>query len=130
MDKAVIDTFRQFASAFTNRDINLIQSSFATDADIALIGTGEDEKRVGWEAIKQLMERDWAQSETSSMEIGKYSVSTAGTVAWVIADVTVKAKAGGQDIGLALRATAVLENQEGGWRIRQAHFSAPIKPGF
>jgi len=127
---AVMNAVRQFASAFTMRDIDLIKSTFAADEDIALIGTGEDEKRLGWEAIRQLMERDWQQSESASMEFGSHIVSSAGTVAWVIADVTVKAKAGDQDIALSLRGTAVLENQASGWHIQQFHLSAPIHPGF
>jgi ketosteroid isomerase-like protein len=129
-ETAVMNAVRQFASAFTMRDIDLIKSTFAADEDIALIGTGEDEKRLGWEAIRRLMERDWEQSESASMEFGSHIVSSAGTVAWVIADVTVKAKAGDQDIALSLRGTAVLENQASGWHIQQFHLSAPIHPGF
>jgi ketosteroid isomerase-like protein len=129
-ETAVMNAVRQFASAFTMRDIDLIKSTFAADEDIALIGTGEDEKRLGWEAIRELMERDWQQSESASMEFGSHIVSSAGTVAWIIADVTVKAKAGDQDIALSLRGTAVLENQASGWRIQQFHLSAPIHPGF
>lgn len=129
-ETAVVATLRQFASGFTQRDIGHIQSAFAADPDISLIGTGADEKRIGWEGIRLLMERDWAQSEAASMEIGQYGVSVAGTVAWVIADVRVTAKAGDENIDLALRGTAVLENQGGSWRIQQFHLSAPIQPGF
>ena len=130
MEKAVIDAFRQFASGFTDSDIDTIKSAFAPDSDIALIGTGADEKRIGWEEIEKLMVRDWEQSESSSMHIGDYRVSESGSVAWVIADINVKAKAGDENIDLALRATAVLENRSGGWLIQQAHLSAPIQPGF
>jgi ketosteroid isomerase-like protein len=129
-EAAVVKAVRQFAAGFSTRDIDLIRSSFAEDPDIALIGTGEDEKRVGWEAIRQLMERDWKQAESASMEFGKHSVLSAGTVAWIMADVTVTAKAGDEDITLALRGTAVLESQAGNWRIQQLHLSAPIHPGF
>lgn len=129
-ETAVVAALRQFASGFTQREIDQIQSAFATDPDISLIGTGADEKRIGWEGIRLLMERDWAQSEAASMEIGQYGVSIAGTVAWVIADVRVTAKAGDENIDLSLRGTAVLENQGGKWRIQQFHLSAPIQPGF
>ena len=95
------------------------------DPDLVLLGTGADEKRIGQAEALAQTKRDWAQSETSSLEIGWHLVSSAGTVAWVTADIAFQFKAGGQQMALPGRLTAVLEQRDGKWLIAQSHFSFP-----
>ena len=48
---------------------------------MVFIGSGVDEKCIRVDEIRAELERAFAQSEESSMELGWYSVSSAGSVA-------------------------------------------------
>ena len=120
--KAVLD---RFAENYTKRDIEGMMALFAPDADVVMYGTGADEKRVGSGEIRAQVERDWSQSEATTITYGWTSVSAAGSAAWVAADLTFKAKVGEQELTLEGRLTNVLENRGGKWLIVQGHFSLP-----
>lgn len=120
--KAVLDTL---AEGYAKRDLTLLRSAFAPDPDVVMYGTGADEKRVGLAAIQAQAERDWSQSEASSMTYGWTSVSAAGSVAWAATDAAVNVKAGDQEMTLPARITFVLEKRGERWLIVQAHFSLP-----
>jgi len=125
IESAVQSVLIQFSEAYANRDASLLRATFAGDSDVVLYGTGADEKRVGLVEIQQQAERDWSQSDEASMAYGWMSVSSAGPVAWVAADVTFNLKVGGQALSLPARLTAVLEMRAEQWLIVQAHFSFP-----
>jgi len=97
----------------------------APDPNVVLIGTGVDWKVVGFDKIKARAERDWAQSEASSSEYGWNSISRIGSVAFVAAEVTARAKIGGEESVFPWRLSAVLDNREGKWLLCQFHLSAP-----
>ncbi len=118
----------QFKQAYEQHDIERLLALFAPDPDVVIIGTGVDEKRVGLAEIQTQAERDWAQSETFSLEWGWSSVSAAGSVAWVAADAIGHVKMGGQEVQLPLRLTAVLEHRGARWLWMQGHVSMPA-PG-
>ena len=121
----VVEVLNRFAEGNAKRDWNTIRPIFASDPDVVLVGTGKDEKRIGLNEIKTQAERDWAQSESAEISFGWTSVSASGNVAWVASDATIRAKAGGQEIALTGRLTAVLERRGGKWLIVQLHFSLP-----
>jgi hypothetical protein len=75
--------------------------------------------------IRAELERAFAQSEQSLIKIGWYSVSAAGSVAWVAADAVIQAKVRGQEISFPVRLTNVLEQRGGRWFIVQSHASVP-----
>ena len=120
--KAVLD---RFAENYTKRDLEGMMALFAPDADVVMYGTGADEKRVGSGEIRAQVERDWSQSEATTITYGWTSVSAAGSAAWAAADLTFKAKVGEQELTLEGRLTNVLENRGGKWLIVQGHFSLP-----
>ncbi len=113
----------QFRHAYAHRDMERLLAVFAPDPDVVLYGTGADEKRVGLAEIQQQAERDWAQAESSTFEWGWSSVSAAGSVAWMAADMVIQASVGGQEVQLPLRFTAVLERRGAQWLCVQAHLS-------
>jgi len=124
-EAAVMTIMNQFAEAFTKRDLDAALALFAPDPDVVLIGTGGDEKRIGLAEIKALFERDFVQFEDASFKIGWHSVSAAGSVAWVVADLVIRANTGGREISLQARETAVLERRGDRWLIIQSHASLP-----
>ena len=126
-EAAVMSTMERLIEGYERRDMDILLSCYAPDPDLVCIGTGVDEKRIGLNEVRVGLERDLAQSETLSVELGWSSVSAAGSVAWVAADGIVHANAGGQEVSFPGRFTAVLEQRKGRWFIMQRHFSVPAR---
>ena len=124
-EAAVMDVINKYNEAYTKRDLDGVLTLFPLDDDVIVIGTGGDERRVGLTKIKAQIERDFAQSESASIEITWHSVSVAGSVAWVAANCVARVMVSGQEISLPLRSTAVLEQRGDRWLIVQSHASIP-----
>ena len=122
---AVQATLQQWKDAYSRRDLDGVLAVMAPDDDVVGIGTGPDEWRVGPEAFRAQLERDFAQSEALSVDYEPLVVSEAGPVAWAAGRATVQARVDGQDLALTGRFTAVLEQREGRWLLMQTHFSLP-----
>ena len=121
----VMNVVKHCFDAFVKRDLNGFLSFFAPDPDVVLIGTGRDEKCIGLAEIKAFFERAFAQFEDASAKFGWYSISVAGSLAWVAADVILRVKTGGREISEPLRLTVVLEWRGNRWLIIQWHDSLP-----
>jgi ketosteroid isomerase-like protein len=122
---AVEATLRQWADAYTVRDLDRALALIAPDDDVVGIGTGQDEWRVGPEQFRAQIERDFSQAEALSVKYEPLVVSEAGSVAWVAGWASVQARVDGQDLALAGRFTAVLEHRDDRWLLLQTHFSLP-----
>jgi ketosteroid isomerase-like protein len=121
----VIDTLGRFIKAYNQKDINGILRLFAPDRDVVFYGNGEDEKSIGIEGIREQAEHDWTQDASVSLEVQWSSVSSAGSVAWLAADLKIHARVGGIEMIMPARLTAVLENRAGKWFFMQWHASLP-----
>jgi ketosteroid isomerase-like protein len=124
-EAAVLAALEQTRQAYEQRDMARLLALFAPDPDLVMYGTGADEKRVGVAQVQAQAERDWAQSEAASFEWSWPSVSAAGSVAWVAADVIGHARVAGQEVHFPLRLTGVLEHRGERWLWMQWHFSVP-----
>lgn len=124
-EAAAMAVLNTFSDAYVRRDLDELLSLYAPEADVVLIGTGPDERRVGRSEIKAQAERDWAQSDGSSFQWEWHSVSAAGSVAWLAAEGLVQVKVGGQNISLPIRLTSVLEKRGNKWLFVQSHASVP-----
>jgi ketosteroid isomerase-like protein len=118
--KAVLD---KIAQAYASRDLDLLRSTVASDADVIMYGTGADEKRVGLAEIELQAQRDWSQTESSEVRYGWMSISAAGNVAWAATDATFELTAGAEALSLPARITFVLERRGDRWLMVQSHFS-------
>jgi ketosteroid isomerase-like protein len=127
-ETAVIAVVDRFNETYARRDIDGLLALFAPDSDLVLFGTGADEKRIGLAELKFQAERDWAQSDSISFELGWHSVSAAGSVAWLAAEGMGQAKFDGQEMSFPFRFTAVLEHRGDKWLFTQGHLSVPA-PG-
>jgi ketosteroid isomerase-like protein len=124
-EKAVLETMRSFITGYERGDIDAVVDTLVPDADLVLLGTAEDERRIGIAGARSQFERDISQSESRSLQMGWTSISAAGDVAWLAAELTVTAVASGESITFPVRLTAVFEQRDGTWRIAQAHLSVP-----
>lgn len=111
--------------ACAKKDVDAIMALVAHNENVVFIGSGEDEKVVGWKEIKAGYERDFAQADSIKITMPWVTISSAGRVAWVSADETYDAVSGGRKIKMEGRMTAVLEKRRGKWLIVQMHFSVP-----
>jgi len=121
----VMSVINQFVESFNKRDVDRCLSFFAPDPDLVFIGTGKDEICIGLTELKAEIERAFNQSKQSSIHLGWYSVSAAGSVAWVAADATIKAQVSEKELSFPVRFTIVLEQRGGKWLIVQSHGSMP-----
>ena len=124
-EAAVMSVMKQLFEAFNKRDLDSFLALFAPDPDVVFIGTGGDEKCIGLAEIKAELERALRQSQQSSIQLGWYSVSAAGTVAWVAADTVIRVKVSVQEISFPVRFTTVLEQRGNKWLVVQSHDSMP-----
>lgn len=122
----VTDALHRFSDAFKRRDMGSLMSLLAPDADVTFFGTGADEERVGSSEIQEQFQRDWAQSDSTSIDFDHVSVSCHGQVAWVAGDATLKAAASGKEMTFPGRITTVMEKRDGNWLIEQWHLSVPM----
>ena len=106
-------------------EVNAIVALFTPDPDVVIIGIKGTEKRIGPAGVRAAAEYESSQSDDLSVKWGWHSVSAAGPVAWVAADLTVYVKAGGQEATLPARLTSVLEWRGDRWGIAQLHISSP-----
>jgi ketosteroid isomerase-like protein len=98
----------------------------ARDPDLVLIGTGADEVKRGIDGLRAQAERDWSQTDALAFDLEWHSISAAGPVAWLAGGITIRGRAGAEDILLPnSRLTLVLEQRGGRWLIVHAHFSLP-----
>jgi ketosteroid isomerase-like protein len=122
-EAGVMAAMNDFTEAYAKQDLALLRSRIAPDADVVMFGTGADEKRIGLAQIEEQAKRDWSQADETGLSYEWMSISSAGPVAWVAADATFHMKAGGQEMALPGRGTAVLEKRGDKWLIVQSHFS-------
>jgi len=125
IEAAVVNVVKQSLEAFTKRDLDVILAFFAPDPDVIVIGTGGDEKGVGLAEIRKILERAFAQFEEASFKFGWHSVSAAGSVALLAADVILYVKTSDRQITEQVRLTVVLEQRGNRWLIMQWHDSLP-----
>ena len=121
----VMAVINQLIEAYKKEDADGSLAIYATDPDMVTIGTGVDEKRIGMAERKAQLERDFAQIKEISVQIDWYSVSAAGSVAWVVSDVIARGKVGGKETSVPMRATFVLEKRNSKWLIVHSHVSVP-----
>ena len=121
----VMAVLNQLIEAYEKQDLDGALAFYVPDPDVVTIGTGVDEKRVGLTERKAQLERDFAQVEDISIQLGWYSISAAGSVAWVAADIVARGKIGGQETSVPMRTTMVLEQRGDRWLIVQGHSSLP-----
>ena len=124
-EAAVMVTVNRFFEMYAKRDLKGLLSVVAPESDAVFFGSGPDEKYVGLEQAKKGFERDFAQSQAASWELGWHSVSASGLVAWLAAEVIIHATAGGKVLSIPYRLTMVLTHRGSEWILVQLHLSAP-----
>ncbi|WP_292406990.1 MULTISPECIES: nuclear transport factor 2 family protein [unclassified Methanoculleus] len=119
----ILAVLRRMAEAMGRKDLDGVMA--LTDLDFRGFGTGGTV--IGREAYRRRLERDFARSETLSLEFFDVHIGAEGTVAWVLADAVYRIVAAGVEETQKRRLTAVLRGTGHAWIFVQQHCSLPAE---
>ncbi|MEN6342265.1 MAG: nuclear transport factor 2 family protein [Methanospirillum sp.] len=117
-------TIDAYAALYERRDIDGLVSLL--DPSARGFGTGADEVAEDPLDFRQAVARDFAQTESASVEFTERRCTVSGDIAWVMGNCRFSFRADGAETALDGRFTAVLRAQDGIWRFAQFHFSVPF----
>ena len=102
-----------------------MMASFAPEPDLVVIGTGRDERGVGFAEVKAIFERAFSQFDEAFFDFGWHSVSVVGPLALLATDIDLRVKAGDREVSRQIRLTCVEEKRGDKWLVLQSHDSVP-----
>ncbi len=120
----LIEVLERFCSGFADRDAETVMRLFAPDPDVVAV-TSEESLLRGPVELRRFLDRYVDGPTNYSWEWDRHDVSTAGSVAWLLAEGTETAATEGRLEQHPYRMTMVLERREGRWLLRQVHGSSP-----
>jgi ketosteroid isomerase-like protein len=120
----LLEVLERFCSAFADRDAEAVMCLFVPDPEVVVI-TSEEPLLRGPVELRRFLDRYVAGPTTYSWEWKRHDVSTAGSVAWLLAEGTETAASADGLQRHPYRMTMVLEHHEDRWLLRQVHGSSP-----
>jgi uncharacterized protein (TIGR02246 family) len=120
----LIGVLERFSSAFADRDAEAVLHLFAPTDDIVVV-TSEEPLLRGSAELRRFLHRYVDGPTTYSWEWDRCDVSTAGPLAWLLAEGTETATSGDHVERHRYRMTMVLERHRDHWLVRQVHGSSP-----
>jgi uncharacterized protein (TIGR02246 family) len=124
--KAVVD---QWMQGMKTKDMEIYSRIIAHDSDMINFGTDAAEKWVGWESLKEAMDRQFRSIDVENISTKDQviKVHKSGEVAWFSETIDFTGKAQGQPFSIeGFRLTGTLEKQAGNWVFVQFHASMPV----
>lgn len=120
--KAVLDSY---ILSIENEDIELYGKIFVHDPDMVNFGTGANERIVGWDALRKVIEAQNADlSETKIIQSDvTINVSPEGQFAWATSLWDFKSTMEAQVMQLPVRCSWILEKRDKDWEIVHFHKS-------
>jgi len=129
-DKVAL-VLEKYVLANEKQDIDLVHEIWASSSDIVVIGTNSDEKIIGWEAIKGVLQRQFDSFEDTYISVHDQVIemNETGNTAWFSEILNYNYIYQGDAVQYeGLRFTGVLERSNGEWFIVQSHMSIPGSP--
>lgn len=124
--KLVVDQFEQF---WETEDMELLAKIMAHDADMVNYGSDASELFVGWDALKDSVEKMLPAFENTKITVKdqRIEVHSSGNMAWFSQIWDWDLVYDGQPTHVAnLRLTGVLEKRNSNWVLVQFHNSVPV----
>lgn len=125
--KALID---DFFKGWETEDMELFSKIFAHDEDMVMFGTDAAEHFVGWEPMKESMQKQFDAADSVQVAAREISIKVhkSGEVAWISLLIDLKGESMGESFGIeGMRFSGVLEKRNGNWLIVQVHASLPVQ---
>jgi len=122
---AIKSVLTDYIVSIENEDIELYGKIFVHDSDMVNFGTGANERIVGWDALKKVIEaQNDAISETKITQSNiTINLSNEGQFAWATSLWDFKSKMGDQVMLLPVRCSWILEKIGNEWKIIHFHKS-------
>lgn len=122
---AIKSVLTDYIVSIENEDIELYGKIFVHDPDMVNFGTGANERIVGWDALKKVIEaQNDAISETKITQSNiTINLSNEGQFAWATSLWDFKSKMGDQVMQLPVRCSWILEKIGDEWKIIHFHKS-------
>jgi len=123
--KAVIDRLPQ---AMMNKDTTAVSEIFAHDPEMVVFGTDSTEHWIGFDAVEQGMNAEIVAFTNTKIDVRdqKIEIDPAGDVAWFSQIMDWDFDMGGQHVHApGVRATGVVVQRDGAWKMEQFHGSLP-----
>lgn len=121
--QSVLRLLTHLSASYAQRHADDYLACFAETS--LVYGTGVDEKCEGADEIRAHLERDWMQSSSASFTLDTPHVEIGSAFAWVASACHFEFQTDDGVCRLLGRATFILVEVNGQWRIRHAHFSVP-----
>jgi hypothetical protein len=118
----------KYVIANEKQDIDLVREVWAPEPDIVVFGTNSDEKLIGWDAIKNAMQKQFNAFEDTYISIHDQiiNVDEMGRVAWFSEILNYNYIYQGKTYQFeGLRFTGILKKFGDDWLIVQSHMSIP-----
>jgi len=122
---AIKSVLTDYIVSIENEDIELYGKIFVHDPEMVNFGTGANERIVGWDALKKVIEdQNSALSETKIIQSDvTINISPDGKFAWATSLWDFKATMEAQVMQLPIRCSWILEKQSSDWKIVHFHKS-------
>src|ERR1700734_2226440 len=105
-EKAILGLLKGFSDNFSMKDIDGVLSLFAEEADVVMLGSEDWELGVGSKNLRPLFPRLFSREESFSWDWKWHSVSSSGSVAWVVATGEIHTRSGKTDVPAPYRVSA------------------------
>jgi ketosteroid isomerase-like protein len=122
---AIKSVLGDYITAVENADLGLYGKIVSHDPEAVNFGTDASDRIVGWDALRKVMEAQFAALKETRITASDVTVNIApgGRFAWATSLWDFKAKMGEQEVALPVRCTWVLEKAESRWVIVHFHKS-------
>jgi ketosteroid isomerase-like protein len=125
-EKAILGLLKGFSDNFSLKDIDGTLSLFAEGADVVMLGSEDWEMGVGSKNLRPVFQKLFSRKESFSWDWKWHTVSSSGSVAWVLATGDIHTHTGKADVPAPYRLSAVFEKQGDKWLLMQFHGSQPV----
>jgi uncharacterized protein (TIGR02246 family) len=122
---AVQAVIEQHNKAFNAQDLKGVMTTYSSDPNCVLMGTGPGESYVGDEAIGGAYDQFFTRFEANSLSF-KYdwiAAGSKGNLAWFAVTTTIEGTVNKERKERAFNMSGTLQKEKGKWRIVSLHFS-------
>ena len=130
MEKVAL-VLEKYVIANEKQDMDLIKEIWAPETDIMIFGTNSDEQLIGWEQIRDAVQRQFNLFEDTYISVHDQviQINECGNTAWFSEIVNYNFIYQGEAKQFeGVRFTGILEKFNGDWLIVQSHMSIPASP--
>lgn len=133
---AVVNEIRELLAkhdkALSDKSLDAVMSTFSTEPNTVVLGTGAEEKWVGPEEIKSAYTEIFKDYDPGTLQTNcdwkTGGSDDSGTMSWLAAICSAKDSLQGKTREYKLNVSAAVKKQDGNWRFVMLHMSNAFQP--